>query len=464
MDHDRLYFLLGSCVIAAPALLLAVLGGPSLVGRPLSERTIGKWTQAMAVIGLLSGTAILALMLMDGTRHVPLDFGEWVSIPKEHFHFKAKFVFDRLSTPFVLMSFALCGTIGAFACAYMHREPGFNRFFVLWAIFLLGMIVSSLAGTIETLFAGWELVGLSSALLVAFFHERAAPARNGLRVWSVYRVADAAFLLAAVALHHLTGEGDFEGLMGAGPWPEGTASVTPGQALFVGALLLVAAAGKSGLIPFSGWLPRAMEGPTPSSAVFYGAMSVHLGAFLLLRVSPLLERSWLLCAAVVVLGLSTALFAALAARVQTDIKSALAFASLTQVGLIVAEIGVGLRYVALVHIVGHACLRTLQLVRAPSILRDYHAIENALGARPDDTSAPGGDRVPKRWRAWLYRFALERGYLDALLADYVVRPCLRVFELCDALERKWTDLLAGVESRETDEAATSSHDYVEELV
>ena len=83
-------------------------------------------------------------------------------------------------------------------------------------MFLLGMIVASLAGTIETLFFGWELVGLSSALLVAYFHERPAPVVNGQRVWSVYRVADAAFLIAAVALHHLTGEGDFAGLMGTG--------------------------------------------------------------------------------------------------------------------------------------------------------------------------------------------------------------------------------------------------------
>src|SRR5262249_33172175 len=159
----------------------------------------------------------------------------------------------------------------------------------LYALFVLGMVVSSLAGNIETLFAGWELVGLSSALLVAFFQERPAPARNGLWVWVVYRVADAAFLLAAVVMMHLAGRGDFDMLTGIRDnlsWPEGTAVVSSGTALIVGLLLLVAAAGKSALVPFSGWLPRAMEGPTPSSAVFYGALSVHLGAFLLLRVGP----------------------------------------------------------------------------------------------------------------------------------------------------------------------------------
>src|SRR5205823_11134530 len=117
---------------------------------------------------------------------------------------------------------------------YMHREPGYNRFFVLYAFFIAGMVLAALAGTIETLFFGWELVGLSSALLVAFFQERPAPCRNGLRVWAVYRISDAALLLAAVALHHLTGAGDFDRILGAGPWPEGQAALTATQALVVG--------------------------------------------------------------------------------------------------------------------------------------------------------------------------------------------------------------------------------------
>ena len=101
-------------------------------------------------------------------------------------------------------------------------------------------------------------------------------------------------MIAAITMHHLTGEGDFGGLMSQRVWPEGTAAITAAQALLVGTLLLIAVAGKSALFPFSGWLPRAMEGPTPSSAIFYGALSVHLGAYLLLRVSPILEASFTL--------------------------------------------------------------------------------------------------------------------------------------------------------------------------
>lgn len=491
MDFQFLFTALGVCVVASPALLLAALGLPMLLDQQLSERALGRMTQAAVVAGLLAAIAILVLMLLEGTRHVPLALGDWVMIPHiasvdplahaeaphgleqaphgleqappGHFHFRLKFVFDRLSVPFVILSFLLCGTVSAFASVYLHREAGYGRFFLFFAVFLLGMTVTSLAGTIETLFVGWELVGLSSALLVAFFHDLESPARNGLRVWSVYRIADAAFLIAAVAMHHLTGGGEFDKLMGAGPWPYGEAALTSNQALFVGALLLIAAAGKSALVPFSGWLPRAMEGPTPSSAVFYGALSVHLGAFLLLRVSPILELSPLLSAAVVTLGVVTAVYAAIAARVQSDVKSALAFSSLTQVGIIVAEIGLGFYYLALAHMIGHACLRMLQLLRAPNLIRDYQALENAMGARLTHHAGLEERVVPARARLWLYRFALERGYLDACLTDYVVNPFLRVFRLFDSLERRWTDFLSGGQSRESDRVKPYEADLEEVL-
>jgi NAD(P)H-quinone oxidoreductase subunit 5 len=439
----------GLITLIAPVGLLAVLGGASLVERPLSERATGRFVRAANAIGFLAGLGVLAIMLLEGKRHVTVLSTDWVKIP--HYHFSVKFVFDRLSIPLVLLTFLLCGTIGSFATRYMHRERGYNRFFAMFSVFTLGMVLACLAGTAETLFLGWELVGLSSALLIAFFQERPNPVRNGLWVWVVYRVSDAALLLAAVAMHHMIGEGDFSRFLGddaAHPWPEGVTSATASQALVVGVLLLIAAAGKSALIPFSGWLPRAMEGPTPSSAVFYGALSVHLGAFLLLRMSPLLAASDVLAVLVLSLGLLTAVYAYLAGTVQTDIKSALSFASLAQVGLIVAEIGAGawipfLWYVALVHLLGHACLRTLQFVRAPTLLQDYRHMEDALGARLERPRNLWVRLVPGAWRGWLYRFALERGYLDAMLMNFVVKPFVRLFRWFDRMERRWAAFLSG---------------------
>jgi NAD(P)H-quinone oxidoreductase subunit 5 len=221
--------------------------------------------------------------------------------------------------------------------------------------------------------------------------------------------------------------------------------------LVVGLLLLLAAAGKSGLVPFSGWLPRAMEGPTPSSAVFYGALSVHLGVFLLLRIGSILLASAMLSGIVVTLGLVTAALAYLAGSVQTDIKSALAYASLTQVAIIVVEIGLGFRYVALIHLLGHACLRTLQFLRAPTLLQDYHTLENAIGDHLP-SARPTWFRPATRFASdWLYRLGLEQGYLDTILREYVVLPFFRAFGQCDRLERRWTDFLSGGASRESDE-------------
>jgi NADH-quinone oxidoreductase subunit L len=254
-----------------------------------------------------------------------------------------------------------------------------------------------------------------------------------------------------VAMHHLKGEGDFDQILGTESWPMGHATITSHQAFIVGLLMLVAAAGKSALVPFSGWLPRAMEGPTPSSAVFYGALSVHLGAFLLLRIGSILDQSPALAGIVMALGLVTAAFAYLSGSVQTDIKSALAYASLTQVAIIVVEIGLGFRYVALIHLLGHACLRTLQFLRAPTLLHDYHTLENAIGEHLPEARLHWVRPATRHAAGWMYRLALEQGYFDSILLEYVVRPFVRAFLWCDRLERRWTDFLSGGASRESDQ-------------
>lgn len=457
---ETLFLMCGVAIAATPYLLVAISGVASLVDRPLAERTSSLAVGLVVANGLLAACGILIVMTVRNDWHLTIELGHWVSIPDYAFAFKL--LFDPLSLSFVILTYILCGTIGAFANRYLHREPGYNRFYFLYAVFMAGMVTSALAGTIETLFTGWELVGLSSTLLVAFFHERTMPVRNGLRVWSVYRIADAAFLVAAIALHHMRGHGDFDALLGTGAWPAGQSPLSGYQALVVGSLLLVAAAGKSALIPFSGWLPRAMEGPTPSSAIFYGALSVHLGAYLLLRTSAIISLSPLLCTAIVVLGLATAVLAALMARAQTDIKSALSFAALTQVGIIVAEIGLGLYWIALLHLLGHACLRTLQFLRAPSLLQDYRQLENAMGESIALRNMGGRLPIPAAVGPWLYRLAIERGYLDAVLNDYIVAPFLGVFRFCDRQERAWTNWLAGKASRESDRLPPSAGS-IEEL-
>src|SRR5579883_1089399 len=128
--------LLGIVVFFAPVLLLARLGLPSLLGWRIGERAITRACQAATIAGLLAALAILGLMLATDSRHVAVRLGDWVAVPQ--YHFSVTLVFDRLSVPFVILSFALCGTIGAFASRYLHREPGFSRFFILYTVFLVG--------------------------------------------------------------------------------------------------------------------------------------------------------------------------------------------------------------------------------------------------------------------------------------------------------------------------------------
>jgi NADH-quinone oxidoreductase subunit L len=440
-DTTQLLTTLGLSIVAAPVLLLVVFFSVFLLHRRLGEEVTGKLIQSTISISLLAAVSAAVIMLWQRVPQHPIELGDWVITP--HYHLKFEFVLDLLSLSYVMLTLVLCAVIGAFSTRYLHREPGYQRFFVLFAIFLLGMVTASLSDTVETLFAGWEMVGLSSVLLIAFFHERPAPPRNGLRVWIVYRFCDVALLLAAILMHEINGAGDFDHLVGDKAWPAHDPLLIGPHFTMLGVLFVIAAAGKSALVPFSGWLPRAMEGPTPSSAVFYGALSVHLGAFLLLRVSPVLDSSIWLQAAVVVLGLSTSAFAYLAGRVQSDIKSALAFASLTQVGIIIAEIGLGFRYLALLHLLGHACLRTLQFLRAPSLLHDHHQLENAIGSRPHEEGVLWEQKLPLSTQRRLYRFALERGYLDSLLEKCIARPFVAFFRGLDALETKWARLLDG---------------------
>jgi NAD(P)H-quinone oxidoreductase subunit 5 len=350
------------------------------------------------------------------------------------------FLVDRVSLGFAALSAAIAGVVSAFSNRYLHRESGYNRYFVLLAMFVTGMLLVALAGNVAVLFIGWEFVGLSSALLVAFFHERPAPVSNALRVLSVYRISDAAMLSAAVLLRHLAGT-DSLALLFGGSLPASTADLTGTSATIIALLLIVAVAGKSALLPFSSWLPRAMEGPTPSSAVYYGSLSIHAGCFLLLRATPLLEHAPAARLLAGGLGAATAIFAGITTRVQSDVKSSLAFAALTQVGIIIVEIAIGWYTIAFVHMVGHACFRLLQFLTAPNVLHDLHGMEDAIGDRPAATRGYLEGLISDGLRRHLFLIALERGFLDNILERVIVEPFVRLAGYLTRLDRWLCDAL-----------------------
>ena len=416
--------------IASPALLFALLGGASLFNRPPPER----WTGLLAAsaMTIASSALVAALIVHETTGSGPqlLSYGAWSA--SHEGAIAIEFLVDRLSLAFAALSTAIVGIVAAFSNRYLHRESGFDRYFVLLAMFVTGMLLVALAGNVAVLFVGWELIGLSSALLVAFFQERPAAVSNAFRVFSVYRISDAAMLSAAVLLRHVAGTDSLSLLFGGGA---GSATVVSGtNAGIIAFLLLVAVAGKSALLPFSSWLPRAMEGPTPSSAVYYGSLSIHAGCFLLLRAAPLLEQAPGVRLLAGALGAATAVFAGTTTRVQTDVKSSLAYASLAQVGIIVVEIAIGWYTIAFVHLAGHACFRLLQFLSAPNVLHDLHGIEDAMGDRTATGGARRGTASSDRARQHLFLIALERGFLDSILDRLVVAPFNRVARLLTRLD------------------------------
>src|SRR5213594_1063956 len=398
--------------VGSPTVLLAVLGCASLLNRPLPER----WTGRIAAGSMMTACASLSVALVvygvTGTGQQLVSYGAWST--SHEGGIAIEFLVDRLSLAFGALSAAIAGIVSAFSNRYLHRESGYNRYFVLLAMFVTGFLLVALAGNVEVLFVGWEFVGLSSALLVAFFHGRPAPVSNALRVLSVYRISDAAMFAAAVLLRHVAGTDSLSLLFG-GVGSGSTTSLSGSNATLIALLLIVAVAGKSALLPFSSWLPRAMEGPTPSSAVYYGSLSIHAGCFLLLRSAPLLEYAVIARVLAGSLGAATAIFAGITTRVQTDVKSSLAYASLTQVGIIVVEIAIGWYTIAFVHLAGHACFRLLQFLSAP---HDLHGIADMIG----DQSASVGSfeaLVPSGVRADVYLFALERGFVDNTLDRWI---------------------------------------------
>ena len=426
--------------LAAPAATLVAIGVPALLGRQLSERLTTWLVGAGFSIGLLAGLATLFVLSLRGFAPEAVHLGTWFSVG--HHEATIDLVADGLSVPYVCFSTGLCALVNAFAGKYLHREPGFTRFFLLLALFGTGMNLMVLAGSIDVLFAGWEFLGISSTLLIGFFQDRTNAAKAAVRAFITYRICDVGLLTAGVMVHRAVGSGDFERLF-SGAWPNGNCLVPATTATVISLLLVFAAMGKSAQVPFSNWLPMAMEGPTPSSAIFYGALSIHAGAYVLLRCEPLLEAAPVARLLLVVIGVGTALHAAAVGRVQTDLKSMLAYASMTQAGIIFAEIGLGLRVVALVHIVSHAILRSLQILRSPSALHDRHELEAALGGHPGGGKSWLRDNLPPAAQAWLYRVSLERGFEEMAVMRLIVGPIWRMLQRIATAEQAWTAWLGG---------------------
>ncbi len=330
------------------------------------ERLISNTVFGIIAINLLLLLGFIFYWMLHG--HIPLNLSELVLYESTGYVFAIDFYFDKISIVYLLVGSLLTLMVTIYSRYYLHRETGYKRFFNTILFFFTGYSITVLAGNFETLFMGWECLGISSFLLIAFYRHRYLPIKNGMKVFSIYRIGDIGILLAMWMSHHLWHENITFMKLNNYELVHQHIEQHSLVGVFISIMILVAAAAKSAQLPFSSWLPRAMEGPTPSSAIFYGSLSVHIGAFLLMRTYNFWEHQYSVRIFIALLGLSTAIVTTLIARVQSSVKSQIAYASAGQIGLIFIEVALGLENLALIHFAGNAFLRTYQLLVSPSLV------------------------------------------------------------------------------------------------
>ncbi|MFO0552905.1 MAG: proton-conducting transporter membrane subunit [Polyangiaceae bacterium] len=412
---------------AWPALTALLIAAWLATGRAPSERVVSSVATTGLGATLLSIVVATGRWVTSGFTPQVVDFGALSSAEDGT---RLLFVFDGKSLPVALTAAVLLLATSRFSSNYLHREPGFVRFFALMLVFGAGLMLLLLGGSLDIVFAGWELVGMTSVLLVGFFHERTDPVRAAIRVLITYRLCDIGLVFAGLLLYRAMHTTEFHALafVGAGSrW-----AVTLATAGIVFAIM-----GKSAQFPLGGWLPRAMEGPTASSAIFYGGLSVHAGVYLLVRVEPLYADVPALRLFIGAVGAVTAIVATLSGQVSPDAKTSLAYATSAQVGIMLVECAAGLPALALVHLVAHTTLRYYQFLRTPSVLQAALARRAALGAQGiEDFDRRRWRLLPTPTKLFLYRLAIERFEVEAVFDRWVGRPVLALSAGVDRFEKR----------------------------
>ncbi len=294
---------------------------------------------------------------------------------------------------------------------YLHLEKGYQRFFSTILFFIFGMEVLSLAGHMDLFFAGWEIVGFSSFLLIAFYRSQTRSVSNAWRIYNIYRVCDLGLLMGAVMGHILWHEATrFSALQEmSGQILSATNQTSLTLLTF---FIIFASLGKSAQFPFHNWPSRAMEGPTPSSAIFYGALSIHAGVFLLIRMQPLWSHSQMGTVLIGVIGLLTLFFSSVQGRIQTNIKGQIAFASTSQIGLMFIELSLGFTNLVLIHLFCHALYRCFQLLVSPSVVASSSSLNNKVVFQRIKTRKILLDKLPTRLKNTFYVLGMTDFSMD----------------------------------------------------
>jgi NADH-quinone oxidoreductase subunit L len=315
--------------------------------------------------------------------------------------FDIAFWFDRLSAVMVLIVTGVGSLIHIYSTGYMKEDKSYARFFAYLNLFLFFMLLLVLGRSLLVLFVGWEGVGLASYLLIGFWFEEADNARAGKKAFITNRVGDAGFLLGMFLLYWATGTLEMDRINAAFMGP--TAPLV--SASLVGVLLFIGASGKSAQIPLHVWLPDAMAGPTPVSALIHAATMVTAGVYLVARMSGIYMHAEAASQVVAVIGLATAFFAATIAVTQYDIKKVLAYSTISQLGLMFLALGVGAYSVAIFHVYTHAFFKACLFLGAGSVI---HALSGEQDVRRMGGIPPLAGFFSKDEILW-FSFASSRG-------------------------------------------------------
>ncbi len=330
-------------------------------------RRLGKFAPVVslaALAGSLALSARLFLCLINESTYQPINFSfPWLALGGHPL--RMGFLADPLSVTMCLVVTGIGWLIMLYSIGYMHGDPRTSRFFAYLSLFFCAMLTLVLADNFLLLYIGWEGVGLCSYLLISFWFEKPAAANAGKKAFLTTRVGDLGLFGAILLIAKLTGDLSFTDF-------PARAAMLGSWAPVVAVLIFWGAAGKSAQFPLHVWLPDAMEGPTPVSALIHAATMVAAGVYLVARTLPLFLVNAQALAVVAAVGCFTSLFAATIACTQTDLKRILAYSTLSQLGLMMLGLGTGNSFAGMFHLVTHAWFKALLFLGAGSVIHAVH--------------------------------------------------------------------------------------------
>jgi NADH-quinone oxidoreductase subunit L len=338
-------------------------------GRRLGEPRSGWFAAAMPIASFLVTVSVYFDLLSRSSeeRHEVITLFSW--IPVGALHIDVALLADPLSITMALFITGIGSLIHLYAIGYMHGDPNFSKFFLYLNLFVFSMLMLVLGENLLVTFLGWEGVGACSYFLISFWHTRDSAAVAGKKAFVTNRIGDFGVMTAMFLAFSTIGSVSYSSINEAAH----TGALAPVTATAIGLLLFVGACGKSAQLPLYLWLPDAMEGPTPVSALIHAATMVTSGVFLMTRMSPVLHASYEWAPMVIAcVGAATALFAATIAVAQNDIKKVLAYSTVSQLGYMFLAVGSGAYVAAIFHMVTHAFFKALLFLGSGSVIHGMH--------------------------------------------------------------------------------------------